>query len=180
MGTVGWIVVGLVCVVVGLVGVVVLVGVALPRDHVASARAVIPASEDEVWRAITGFEEMASWRRGVKRVERGEDVGGRPVWIEHSGGGPMALAVEERVEGERLVLRIADERLPFGGTWTYEASPAEGGARLRITEDGFVKNPIFRFVSRLVMGHHATMTRYLEDLGRKFGGEVEVVREEAT
>ena len=44
-----------------------------------------------------------------------------------------------------------------------------------MAEDGEVYNPIFRFVSRFVMGHHATMDRYLRNLGRKFGGEQQPV-----
>ncbi len=177
MGTVIWIVVGLVSVVVGLVGVVILVGLALPRAHVASGSAVVSASEAEVWEAITGFEKMSEWRSGITRVERGEDQGGKAVWIEYSKTGPMAMAVEELVEGERLVTRIADDRLPFGGTWTFEIASGNGGTRVRITENGFVKNPIFRFVSRFVMGHHATLERYLKDLGREFGSEVAVERD---
>ena len=153
-----------------------MVGLGLPRGHVASGSAVVSASEAEVWEAITGFEKMSAWRSGITRVERGEDQGGKAVWIEYSKSGAMAMAVEELVEGERMVTRIADERLPFGGTWTFELSGEDGGTRVRITEDGFVKNPIFRFVSRFVMGHHATLERYLKDLGKKFGGELEVER----
>jgi hypothetical protein len=37
---------------------------------------------------------------------------------------------------------------------------------LRITEDGEVYNPVFRFVSRFVMGHTATMDKYLADVGK--------------
>ena len=67
------------------------------------------------------------------------------------------------------MLQIADKKLPFGGTWTYEVSPEAGGARLRITEDGEIRNALFRFLSRFVFGYNATMDTYLRDLGRKFG-----------
>jgi hypothetical protein len=69
-------------------------------------------------------------------------------------------------------MRIASDDLPFGGTWTYEIAAAEGGATLRITEDGFVKNAFFRFMSRFIFGHTATIEQYLKDLGKKFGEEV--------
>jgi hypothetical protein len=40
-----------------------------------------------------------------------------------------------------------------------------------ITERGVVYNPIFRFVSRFLMGYTATMKTYLNALARRFGGE---------
>ena len=35
---------------------------------------------------------------------------------------------------------------------------------MTVTEDGWVANPIFRFVSRFVMGHHATMDGVLKQV----------------
>ena len=78
----------------------------------------------------------------------------------------------------RMVTTILSEGMPFGGRWIYEVEPTAGGTALTITEEGEVYNPIFRFVSRFIMGHHATATTYLQDLGRKLGDDVavEVVR----
>ena len=45
---------------------------------------------------------------------------------------------------------------------------------VRITEDGQVYNPVFRFMSRFVFGHARTMDAYLRALGRAAGQEVEV------
>jgi len=74
----------------------------------------------------------------------------------------------------RLVVRIADPKLPFGGTWTYEITPAPEGSSLRIREDGEVYNPIFRFVSRFVVGYSGTIDAYLKSLGRKFSEQTKV------
>jgi hypothetical protein len=43
---------------------------------------------------------------------------------------------------------------------------------VRITEDGEVYNPIFRFMSRFVFGHTHTMDAYLRALGKATGQEV--------
>lgn len=75
----------------------------------------------------------------------------------------------ESVPPRRLVTRIADKNLPFGGTWTYEISPADGACTLTIGEDGEVYNPIFRFVSRFVIGQTATLDQYLAALNTKLG-----------
>ena len=64
--------------------------------------------------------------------------------------------------------RIDSKSLPFGGTWTYEVQPeADGRSRLQITEDGEIYNPVFRFVSRFVIGQTRTINSYLEALRRQ-------------
>ena len=40
-----------------------------------------------------------------------------------------------------------------------------------ITERGSVRNPLFRFVSRFIMGHTASIDLYLRALGEHFGSE---------
>jgi hypothetical protein len=76
----------------------------------------------------------------------------------------------------RLIGRIADPSLPFGGSWTYDVVREGAGSRVMITEDGVVRNPVFRFMSRFVFGHHATQEAYLRALGRKFGHDATPVR----
>ena len=51
------------------------------------------------------------------------------------------------------------------------APDGSGGSVVTITEHGSVYNPVFRFVSRFIMGHTATIDGYLRALGRKFGNE---------
>jgi hypothetical protein len=86
-----------------------------------------------------------------------------------------AYEIVEARAPERYLTRIADKSLPYGGTWTYDIAPAgPDAADLRITEDGEVYNPIFRFVSRFLMGHHATIEKYLKDLGRKLNQPVQI------
>ena len=48
----------------------------------------------------------------------------------------------------------------------------DGGSVVTITERGSVYNPVFRFVSRFILGHTATMETYLRSLGHRFGGDV--------
>jgi len=75
----------------------------------------------------------------------------------------------EMTPPRKLVNRIADSSLPFGGTWTFEIQPVADGATLRITENGFVTNPVFRFVSRFVLGYTSEIEKYLRSLAKKFG-----------
>lgn len=72
--------------------------------------------------------------------------------------------IVEQVPPRRLVTRVADPDLPYGGTWTFELAPEAPGTRLTITERGQVHNPIFRVLARFVFGYAATMESYLDEL----------------
>lgn len=158
-----------------LVALVALVGSLLPVKHVATRAARLHQPPAAIWAAITGVDAFPSWRTSVKKIERLPDHQGRPSWREvDNHGQAVPFEIEEWVPSQRFVTRIADPRLPFGGSWTYEIRTADGGSELRITENGEVYNPIFRFLSRFVFGHHATMDAYLRALGQKFGERVQL------
>ncbi|MBI4470663.1 MAG: SRPBCC family protein [Acidobacteria bacterium] len=165
--------------VLGLVVVIIVIaasiGAALPKEHVATRTTLLRQPPETIWQVITDYGGSPSWRRELKTVERLPDHDGNPVWreIDQHGQG-MSLETVEAVPPNRLVRRIADQDLPFGGTWTYELVPAEGGSRLTITENGEVYNPIFRFMSRFLFGHTASIDSYLKSLGKKFGEEVTI------
>lgn len=155
-------------VIAGLVGVIFVVGVLLPREHVASRTLRVNRPPADVWALITDVDAFTSWRSDVKSIERLPVVNGRPAWVEHAGGTAIPLETIEAQPPQRLVLRIADPTLPFGGTWTYTVAGTPEGSTLTITEDGFVSNPIFRVMSRVVFGHHATIDGYLKNVANKF------------
>lgn len=61
--------------------------------------------------------------------------------------------------------KIISAGLPYGGSWTFELDSAdENKSRLKITENGEVYNPIFRFASRFIIGHTATIDKYSQAL----------------
>jgi hypothetical protein len=94
------------------------------------------------------------------------------MWREtDKGGQTIAYEAVESAPPRRLVTRIADPSLPFGGTWTYDIAPASSGSgpTLSITENGEVYNPVFRFVSRYIMGHAATIDSYLKAVKARLG-----------
>lgn len=157
----------LLAILLAVVTIVLVAGALLPVGHVATVRARLDAAPTDVWATMTDFHRTAGWRSGIERVERLPDADGHAVWRETGRFGPMTFEVAESEPGRRLVLRIADPELPFGGSWTYRLAPADGGTVLTITEDGQVHNPLFRFMSRFVFGHHRTMETYVADLARR-------------
>ena len=145
-----WLLIGL-AVIVGLVVLVAIVGSLLPRDHKASRTLRVRRAPAEVW----------------------------PVVTQIAGASSVPVVVVESQPPYRLVTRVAETEKNFGGTWTIaivavpDSSTGSGqvASTLTITEDGWVANPIFRFMSRLVIGHHATMDALLKDVARKFNEE---------
>ena len=160
--------------------VVAVIGAMLPRDHVATMSTTIAAPPDKVWAAITDVSGYPSWRSDVQKVDV---LSANPLsWTEHTKQGAMTLATEAFEPPRRMVGRIKDEGAPFGGAWEYRLSPAPNDSTktvVTITERGWVSNPIFRFVSKYVMGHYSTLDSYLRALSRKFGPEQTPARVQA-
>ena len=152
-----------------LVLVVVVIGYMLPKEHTASRDVTVAASPERVFALISTPAEYPKWRSDVDSVEVLPPEGGKDRFRELGSNGPILLRVEESVPAKRLVTVIADPTLPFGGKWTYELTPSGAGTTLRITEDGEVYNPVFRFMSKFVFGHTATLEKYLEDVERAVG-----------
>jgi hypothetical protein len=161
-----WLIVLVVLLAVPL-AVVLLVGSMLPRKHRVSRTASLRKSPDAVFQLISG---PPSWRPDIRSYAELPSHDGHRMWSEtDKTGQTITYEAMESVGPRRLVTRIADPKLPFGGTWTYEITPVPEGCTLTITEDGEVYNPVFRFVSRFIFGHAATLTAYMKALHVRLG-----------
>jgi hypothetical protein len=131
-----------------LVAVVAIVGSMLPRNHVASRTLRVRRPPQEAWTAITQAMNMSD----------------------------VPVDIVESDPPRKLVSKVKETEKMFGGTWTVAIAPVDAstgsgqvGSTITITEDGWVGNPIFRFVSRFVMGHHATLDAMLKSVAKQFG-----------
>jgi hypothetical protein len=154
-----------------LIILITVIGALLPRDHLATRIARYHQPPEVIWKAITDVDAMPNWREGLKSVQHLPDRNGLPAHLEITTDGKIPFETIEMTPPQKLVTRIADPKLPFGGTWTFEIVPAADGATLRIIENGYVSNPFFRFMSRFVFSQTATMEIYLKSLAKKFGEE---------
>lgn len=161
--------------VVVLILAVVVVGALLPKRHRVSRAASFRAAPNQLFALIAGPQ---NWRPNVLKFE--------PV----SGGSSRELVRETTRNGETITYelldskpsqsierRIATENLPYSGAWFFSLKPEGGGTTVRITEDGDVYNPIFRFVSRFVIGHTRTIDDYLRALGKATGQQEVQIRD---
>ena len=126
-----------------LIAIVAAIGATLPRNHTASRTLRVLRPPQEAWTAIT----------------------------QAMGASDVPVDIVESDPPRKLVSKVKETEKMFGGTWTVAIAPVDGGSTLTITEDGWVGNPIFRFVSRFVMGHHATLDGMLKSVAKQFGEE---------
>ena len=159
-------------VVVAIVLAIVGVGSALPREHVATVRARFAASPHATWMVISDPLGASTWRTDVKSIEALPDRDGRRAWREVSGSGTVTFVLAETTPERAMVTRIADDDLPFGGQWEFALHQSGAGSELTITERGFVKPALFRFMARYVFGYTSTMKGYLIALGARLGEQV--------
>ena len=160
----------------GLIAGVYITGALLPVAHSATVRTHIDADPFTVFERLRDVEGAAVWRSDLDTVQILSVPGDPLVWRETGTFGSVVMRLDESWPGMRLVMRIDDPAQPFGGTWTYRLDEVDGGTQLRITEDGEVYSPFFRFMSRFVFGHYSTLERYVHDLGQSFGQDVVVER----
>lgn len=153
-------------------GIVMLIGSRLPQEHVAAVKVQLAVPPDAVWAVLADPYSATTWRKDVSKVDRIPDIGGHEAWTEHTNSGVITLELIESTPPRRRIARIADESLPFGGQWEYDLVPSGTGTELTITERGFVKPAVFRFMARYVFGYTATLHDYLVALGARLGTPV--------
>lgn len=156
-------------------GVVLLafgVGSLLPREHVATSAITLRQAPESVWAVVRDLSTTPRWWDEVTTSTRVADDAGREVWHQGTGSFSMNLVVADATEPVRLVTAIdGGADAAFGGTWTHNLVRVSGGTRVIVTEAGWVANPLFRVLTRL-MGYHRTLDSYLAALGRRFGEDV--------
>ena len=148
---------------------VVAVGALLPVSHRAGRQARFGRPPADLFKLITTPADFPAWRSGVTKVDLLPNANGRTRYRETGKNGSILYEVERSAPDRELVTRIADPSLPFGGTWTFTLAPSDAGTTLAIRENGEVYNPLFRFVSRFVMGYDSTIDTFLRDVGRRVG-----------
>jgi uncharacterized protein YndB with AHSA1/START domain len=165
-----WVTLG---VLIGLPLAVAGVGLLLDERHVASVTFRLAQPPGSVFAVIANPQEAASWRTDLKSVEVLPAVEGRVRFREHGRQGAALYEVVRSDPPRSHEIRIADDGLAYGGCWRFELTPDGGGTRVTITEDGFVKNPVFRVLSRTVFSLTGALEGYARALGVRFGEQVQ-------
>ena len=162
-----WIVIILGVLVAFLVAIA-LAGAMLPKEHTVTRTIVLKQPPEAIWLVVTDYANEPQWRTDVATITRLADRNGHQLVEEkYKNGETMKIETVEAVPPTRLVRDVVDNSI-FSGRWTYKLKPENGGTRLSITEHGVVPNPVFRLISRFVIGHTTSLDRFLTSLGARF------------
>lgn len=152
---------------IGLPALAYIAGSLIPRDHQARMSIDLTSPPPKVWSLISDFADSARWRRDIRGVSV---QAGTPIrFIESSSQGDILFEVVAQEPPRRQVVRIVDDDQPFGGTWTWQIDGNGAGSRVTITEDGFIKNPIFRLMGLAFFSPTDTIDAYLRNLAAELG-----------
>jgi len=148
-----------------LVLIILIIGYLLPVKHTASVQVSVSASAAAIWARLADFKDYPTWRKDVKSVKVLSPV----EWVEtNERGDSLPLKIVAREPENRLVTEIQGHNLPFGGGWEFRLVENGGSTTLTITENGEVYNPVFRFVSRFIIGHSSNLRKYAGFLKKSF------------
>ena len=142
-------------------------GARLPYDHWVSVTGVVAAPQEKVFALITNVARGSDWRPAVKSVSTLEPDRGRDHWVEHLNYGQFMTFLATRTESPtRREVLLDDPGASYGGTWIYELSPgpSPNTTTLRITETGFIKPPIYRFIMARIIGPTHNLDEYMKDI----------------
>ena len=145
-------------VIIFAIAAVVVVGALLPKSHTASRTAIIKATPEQVFALISGPQD---WRTDLREYKFFDESGRHMQRDTDKHGQTITYEIVQSQPPTLRKTTIADKNLPFGGSWTWNIQPESDGCAVTITEDGEVYNPVFRFVSRFIMGHTRTIDNYL-------------------
>lgn len=164
----------------GALAIVAAIGALLPRDHVARGERLVGAPPERIAAMIRNVEAYPRWRSRLDAVGEVRREARQVRFVERSAGDAIAYTLVEETPGRRFKSTISDATLPFGGSWTILVEPAGADTRVEIEERGHVGNPIYRFVSTLILGHDRSLKTYLDDLERagSVSSEVSGARDE--
>jgi hypothetical protein len=154
--------------VLALAGVIVYVeGARLPYDHTVSVTGIVNAPQAKVFSLITDVANGSHWRPAIKSVTTLTPDRGRDHWVEHLAHGQFMTFLATRTDSpSRRDVQLDDPRASYGGTWVYELSPGPSvdSTTLHITETGFIKPPIYRFVMAHVFGPTHNLDEYMKNI----------------
>lgn len=151
----------LVCILIVLIAMIYLIGSLMDVKHVATIERKLKMGSDETWIVLTNYKEYTSWRNGIKELT----IDSTNHWTEKNSHGDNVSYQLEVVDDKRtFITRIINKDLAYGGYWEFSISPLQDGCLVKITENGEVFNPIFRFMAKYFFGHETTLKNYMRDL----------------
>lgn len=142
-------------------------GTRLPVDHSVTVAGVVPAPPEKVFALITNVAKASDWRPSVKSVTLLQPDQGRDHWVEHLDHGQfMTFLATRTVAPVRREVALDDAKAPYGGTWVYDLTPGPSPqtTTLQITESGYIRPPLYRFMMAHIIGPTHNLDEYMKNI----------------
>ncbi|MBL0870790.1 MAG: SRPBCC family protein [Phycisphaerales bacterium] len=151
-----------------------LLGRALPPEHAAHGEIVLSADESRVYDILADVANYPAWSPVTAVRPLKPDEQGRERWTMRQDRHAFEITILDRTPTTRLVHQLRDERNVFGGTWTISLStrtstPPHTQTRVTITEQGWIRVPIFRFIMAKLLDPSANLRAHLDALAKHLG-----------
>jgi hypothetical protein len=145
-----------------LIAIVYLIGLLMNVKHEATIqREFKKIGMDEILSVIKDYKGYANWWSGIKELT----IDSVNHWTEkNSHGDKVSYRLEMGDEKGKLITRILNKDLAYGGFWEFTFTSIDDGCSIKIVENGEVYNPLFRFMAKYIFGHETTLKNYMNDL----------------
>ncbi len=146
-----------------------LVGLALPIVHAEREEVSVRSSPETLWTVLTDLDAMPTWRQDLVALERLPEADGVVRWREVGRAGQTVAM--ERVESaplERMVVQLADRSADR--RWVYEITRSGARAKLSVTEERTVRNPLVRTLVQVFGGGRGRIEGLARDLEARLAG----------
>lgn len=153
----------------GLLGLVVLVfvvGMLLPKQRTFVKKATFKSAPERVFRLVRDVEHQAAWRNDVQEIK----VIDAQSWTEvPKRGTPITFKVKQSIENQLFEIEIVEPK-SFTGYWvgTFQETKA-GGTEVVFKEVVVIANPFLRIMALLFVDLNSTMDVYVTNLKAQLG-----------
>lgn len=154
----------------GLIALLFVIGLMLPKERVATCETIYDASPEKVYTIVTDNEDW-SYRTELQSLEIVEKDGDKEVWIEKTKDGAVTtfLTLEKRPYS---FYSFSMENKMFSGYWTAEFLKKDDAKTLFVAKEHIsIKNPFVKTVSYVFFDIKKLMEQYQENLKKKIEEE---------
>ncbi len=141
----------------------------LSKNHHVEAEAVYDRPVTMVWQVLTDYATMPTWSATVAKTASLGIKDGKPAWhIELKDGHFMDISIDESIPNKHFKTTILDTDTPYEGSWIIDLEAlSENKTVAKLSEDGKIKSPIWRFIMHYFIGQDTLIKTTLAQAGEE-------------
>lgn len=140
----------------------------LSKNHHVEAEAVYDRPADMVWQVMTDYASMPTWSPTISKAESLGVKDGKPAWhLEMKDGHFIDVSIDESAPHKLFRTTVLDTDTPYSGSWTLSLSAAGNKTAVKLTQEGTIKSPFWRFVTHYITGEDTAIKQTLAQTGEE-------------